>query len=323
VTLLDLCRLLKRYLWLVIALPLVCALGCFVFFGATGGSNAKYTAASRIVVSTHVQDVAGLAAGEVRAVMADAGKNGGIEAKSAVDGNTKTVTITVTGTDEDAVLKIANESAVKVCEEAIAFVPDNIDDPFNARVEKASEATAAKADSGMFKYIIVALLAGLFVAICIVVIIDMVKRPVKSVEGVQDAVELPVLEILPMKDKGERLLANVRFASKKDELKSVCVIPVGEGDSDEATVAALVAAAKAEGLDARADAEPVAEADLTVIHCESLSQGMKAAYVARKADAAILVARQWADSLKALESAVAELKLADTNLVGVVFAKQK
>ena len=49
---------------------------------------------------------------------------------------------------------------------------------------------------------------------------------------------------------------------------------------------------------------------------------MSAAYQAQDADATVLTVNQWTDSLKTLESAVAELRLADTNLVGIVFAKE-
>ena len=156
----------------------------------------------------------------------------------------------------------------------------------------------------------------MFLGICIVVIIDMVRRPVKSIEGMQDLTELPVLEKLPAKD-GNRLLANIRFAAKKDDLQTVCVVPLGEGTLVQDVCAMLKAAMDAEK--GAGDSGDTFEA----VACEPLSANMDAAYRSRKADAVIVAGRQWSDSLTALESTVAELKLADVNLVGIVFAPEK
>lgn len=318
-TLLDLCRLLKRYVALVVAIPLVCALGCFAYLSMAKPNEATYTATSRIVVSTHLQDANGLTNSVARTVMAT---NKGTTVKASIDSNTKTVSIVVTSSDRQQAIDVANEVAENASLQCMEFIPANAEDPFNARVEAANNATVSSNTWEKIKIVFFAMLAGLFIAIVLVVVIDMIKHPVKSVEGAQSAVELPVLEVMPIKDDGERLLANVRFASKEDNLRSICVIPVGSGSAAADVADALFCAAKNEGLDVRFDSAPLANADLTVIPCESLSQGMKAAYVARKTDSAVLVVRQWADSMRDLESAVAELKLAEVRLVGIVFAKK-
>jgi len=46
---------------------------------------------------------------------------------------------------------------------------------------------------------------------------------------------------------------------------------------------------------------------------------MSAAYEARGADAVIIAGRQWEDNLSALKTTAAELKLAEANLIGLVF----
>ena len=340
-TLLDLFRLLRRYLALVIALPLLALAVCgVVLYVMSSQEDATPTQMqSRIIVNSQVQPVAGIAASEGRqAVIND--ENLKVEAKA--DTATMTVTITVSNADKGGAVdlpyyaQVANSIADKAVATAEYMYEDNTMKEnatvFKAQVEyanpdAATQATTAKS-GGKLKYLLVALLGGLFVAICIVVIIDMVKRPVKSIEGVQDAVELPVLEKLPVSDDGERLLANVRFASKKERLGSVCVVPVKHAVLAEQASDALATAAEKEGLkvnrltlEKRLDQAPVLEdGGLSVIRCVSLIQGMSAAYAGQHSDAVLLTVSQWSDSMKELESAVAEFKLADTNLVGIVFA---
>ena len=97
----------------------------------------------------------------------------------------------------------------------------------------------------------------------------------------------------------------------------------------------LVGAALGEGVDARiakvdrsfelADAQTGegGRTSFVAIPCESFSKGMAGAYVAREADAVVIAVRQWSDSIPMLQSAVAELQLAQANLVGMVFAPEK
>lgn len=336
-TLLDLGRLIRRYVVLVVALPIICVAICAgVLYlvpnlGSGGGSSSS---SSYIVVNSQLQAVAGLAANQSKLAEEEFS---GVTLVAKGDSATYTVTITATGEDDVLCADAANEVAERAVELAEDFFSETSEKEnvvaFNAQVQYAQPGVSAddkKAGGGKMKYLLVALLAGLFVAICIVVIIDMVRRPVKSIEGVQDAVELPVLEKLPVKDGGERLLANVRFASKVENLSSVCVVPVGVVEVADETCEALIQAAEKEGLAAQrtkisADAVKAPELSgdgLSVVSCESFQQGMGAAYTAQHVDAVVLVVSQWSDSLKQLESAVAELQLADTNLVGVVFGKE-
>ena len=190
--------------------------------------------------------------------------------------------------------------------------------PYNGTVSPATEAEASSS-GGSMKYLLVALLAGLFVGVCIVVVLDMRKRPVKTPEGAQEAVELPVLEILPAKS-GERLLANVRFAAADaagegvdpGSLGSVLVVPAGDEAAARAACELLKEAAEAEDAGA-----------LEVAQAGPLSEGMAGAYASRDAGAVVVAVRQWADALPQLESTVAELRLAGANLVGLAFARDE
>lgn len=311
-TLMDLLRIMRKSWILLVALTLAGGLlgGAYVFL--TKADDA-YTAKANVVGNTQVGGVVGYAKAEARSLIGD---DEDAEYKYSVGGESgsQTAVITVTGPDEEECIRLANEIAYVALKEAKASFTD-WENPYYGYVDKATKAEVKKS-SGGGKFVIVGLLAGLFIGICIVVIIDMVRRPIKSVEGMQDLVELPVLEKLPAKD-GNRLLANIRFASKKDDLKTVCVVPLGEGSLAMDICALLkeaIAVEAGKGIE-----NDVFEATA----CDPLSLSMDGAYSAREADAVIVAGKQWDDSLTALESTVAELKLADSNIIGLVFALNK
>lgn len=311
-TLMDLLRIMRKQWILIVAFTLVGGLLSGAYILISKGDDA-FTAKANVVGNTQVGGVVGYAKAEARSLIGD---DEDTEYKCSIGGEsgTQTAVISVTGPDEDECIRLANEIAAVALKEAkLSYA--NFENPYTGYVEKAQNSEVKKQPSKT-KYLIVGLLAGLFLGICIVVIIDMVRRPVKSVEGMQDATELPVLEKLPAKD-GNRLLANVRFTAKKDDLKTVCVVPLGEGALAQDVCALLKSAMDAEK--GAGDQGDVFEA----IACEPLSTNMSAAYRSREADAVIVVGRQWDDSLKALESTVAELNLAESNLVGLVFAENK
>ncbi len=307
-TLLDFCRLIRKNLALFIALPVVFALACLGYLFIGHSDDAVYTASSRIVVSTHAADVSGLAAGQARAYT---NSDEGIDVTQSVDFNAKTVTIIVSSPDEEQSINIANEVAEAVLAESRSFLPDNPDDPFNGRIEPAEEAAMSGSTDALIKYLAAAILAGLFVAVCLILIVNALRRPIRSIDNIQDRVELPVLETIPVSDGGERLLANIRFASKRKEVSSICLIPANDDSSVCLIRELLENALKTEQHSSE-----------MVIKCEdSLSKSMKAAYTAREVDAAVLVATAWKDSMRDLESSAAELKLADANLVGIVLVE--
>ena len=337
-TLVDLGRLIRRYWAIVVLVPIICGLACFAYLSLP--QEQTYSATARIVGNSCSDGVLGIATSEgrqltdaMKAAEGSADDSPVIKVEAKVDIGTQTVAVTASGPNGDDCIRVANqiaENAEAAAERAYA----GSETPYEGYVEKAllAEESVAKAK---LKYLVVALLAGLFVAICIVICMDIAKRPVKSIGGVQDAVGLPVLEKLPANDGGERLLANVRFASKRDDVQTVCVVPVNDSALSADVCDLLVGAALGEGVDARiakvdrsfelADAQTGegGRTSFVAIPCESFSKGMAGAYVAREADAVVIAVRQWSDSIPMLQSAVAELQLAQANLVGMVFAPEK
>lgn len=332
-TLLDLFRLIRKYWIIVVAVTVVCggAAGAYAMMSRSVG----HSATAAIVGNSQAGGVMGFANAEGR-MLIDPESDYKMEAK--VEAGTSTVNVTVSGPDEKECISLANSLADRALDRAVEAY-EGFENPFSGTVEKADITEEVKSGSGK-KYLLVGILAGLFLGVCIVVIIDMVRRPVKSIEGMQDLVELPVLEKLPATN-GERLLANVRFASKKDDLRRVCVVPLGDRALADEVAALLDAAMAAEvGQGSIADnssdvrsGDNAAQSSTSVIAkeaihdrffvqaCDPLSAGMSAAYEARGADAVIVAGRQWTDSLSALETTVAELQLAEANVVGLVFAK--
>ena len=307
-TLLDLCRLMKKHIALIVIVTVVCAaLGAgYVLLS----KQSMYKATASVVGNSQSTSVLGFAMAEGNKLL---GVDGEYTVEAEVEKGMQIVNVTVTGPVESECIAKANEIAENTNAQAIEMFK-NFENPYNGTVQKVEEADEHKAGGGK-KYILVAVLAGLFSAIIIVVIIDLRRRPVKSLEGMQEAVELPVLEKLPAQN-GERLLANVRFASNKDDVANICVIPLSNASPAAEVCDLLRAAYQAEASKAQG-AEFAAEA------CKPLSEGMEGAYRARSADAVLVAARQWSDSLTDLETTVAELKLADAKLVGLVYAPEK
>ena len=327
--LMDLFRLIRKYWVIVLVAALVCGAAGFAFSMIKHDAKDQISATANIVGNSQTGGVKGFALAESRKVVFADGirfEDGECEYELAVEveSGSQTVKVTVSGPDKALCIDTANQIAEAACSKAKAEYPGS--DyllAYRGQVEKATMANVEEAAGPSMKLLIAAILAGLFLGICIVVIIDMIRRPIKSGEGMQAAVELPVLEKLPSLN-GERLLANVRFAAKTDDLKRVCVVPLGEGDLAEQVADLMRAAIEVEhsvGKGMSQEVDDTVRDTFYVQACEPLSAGMSAAYESRGADAVIIAGRQWKDGLVVLEATVAELKLAEANLVGLVFAQ--
>lgn len=190
-----------------------------------------------------------------------------------------------------------------------------------------NEATYAESTSPSIpKTALIALLAGLFVAVCAVVVIDVVKMPIKSRNDIEAASNLPVIGTIPTRDRGERLLANIRFLGD-GQPATIAVVPVGL-TGGTLTCAELASAFENVGTAVtRIKGNPHAQSlsaialpeIVTIVECAPLSEGMGAVYIARDADVTILCASEWRDSRKALANVVEGLQFAKANIGGVVF----
>lgn len=219
-TLLELFQLLKKHLQLVIVLPLVCAFAMAVASFAlmrntytaetsmyilantsesqSQGANYTDLTASQLLAN----DVARLL--ESDRVEKDTAAALGLEDLSAYDVSvasettTRVVTLSVTGPNAEGVADVANEMARQV---SIVAQDVQVADSINV----IDEAVSPDAPSGPNRplYVAVALLAGLFLAVAIVVLMDMLDTRVRSSEDVEELLGIPVVGRIPAMKGGK------------------------------------------------------------------------------------------------------------------------
>ncbi len=108
------------------------------------------------------------------------------------DTTSRVITLTVTAKNADAAARVANELADRTSETAIEAMKLEA-------VNVIDRATAPEKPSGPNRtmYTLVALLAGAFVAIALIVLLDMLDNTIKSGEDAEEMLGLPVLSRMP------------------------------------------------------------------------------------------------------------------------------
>ncbi len=218
-TLLELFQLLKRHVKLVVALPLVCAVAMGVF--SFVAMDDVYTAQTSMYIlanedtsqgqSTYYNDLnaSQLLANDIATLLnsdrvsADAAKALGLESLADYDASvtsettTRVVSLAVTGSDPDETAAVANEMARQV-----SIVAQEIEMADSINV--IDEAVSPDAPSGPNRtlYVAVAFLAGLFLAVAIVVLMDMLNTRVRSAEEVEELLDVSVIGRFPTMKEG-------------------------------------------------------------------------------------------------------------------------
>lgn len=218
-TLLELLRLLRKHLILVIALPILCAVAMAVV--AYGFMANVYTAETSMYVLSQsgeentstlqsnlsasqmiANDVAALIESSrvTNATAEDVGMKDLEEYDISVTSETtsRVITLSVEGSDPEEAADIANAMAANVSEVAREVM--NVQS-----VNIVDEAAAPDQPSGpnRLMYVAVSFLAGLFVAVAIVVLLDMLNTKVRSAEDVEELLGVPVIGRIPAM-KGSR-----------------------------------------------------------------------------------------------------------------------
>ncbi len=218
-TLLELFQLLRKHLRLVVALPVGCALIMAVVSFALMGNT--YTAQTSMYIlansntesqSTNYTDLTAsqLLANDVATLLqsdrveADAASSLGLtdlsDYKVSVTSETTTrvISLVVTGPDPQRVADVANEMASQV---SVVAQDVQMADSINV-IDEAVAPTSPSGPNRML-YITVAFLAGLFLAIAIVVLMDMLNTRIRSAEDAEELLGVPVVGRIPaMKKKG-------------------------------------------------------------------------------------------------------------------------
>ena len=213
-TLFELLSLLRKHLKLVIMLPIVCmvAMGLasvlmmndtytattdMYVLASSEGSNSSSALSSDLSASQMLtNDVATLLQSD--RVMSDAADQLGLPNLRGYDitvtseSTTRVVTLQVTSSDAQGSANVAN--ALADCVSNVAQEVMNVES-----VNVIDEAPTPEAPSGPNRmlYVAVAAMAGLFAAVAIVVLMDVIDTRVRSAEDVEELLELPVIGRIP------------------------------------------------------------------------------------------------------------------------------
>lgn len=213
-TLLELLTLLQKHLKLVIMLPIVCmvAMGLasvlmmsdtytattdMYVLASSEGSNSSSALSSDLSASQMLtNDVATLLQSD--RVMSDAADQLGLpnlrgyNITVTSESTTRVITLQVTSSDAQGSANVAN--ALADCVSNVAQEVMNVES-----VNVIDEAPTPEAPSGPNRmlYVAVAAMAGLFAAVAIVVLMDVIDTRVRSAEDVEELLELPVIGRIP------------------------------------------------------------------------------------------------------------------------------
>ena len=214
-TLLELLQLMRKHLKLVILLPIVCALAMGVYSYAFMANT--YTASTSMYVlakqtsanSDNAANYSNLNASQMLAndvstllksdrIAADTVKNlhldslKGYSTKVTSETTSRVITLSVTGSDPDTSAAIANEMASNVSK-----VAQQVMDVQSVNVIDQAVSPSSPSGPNRSMYIAVALLAGLFIAIVIVVVSDMLNTKVRNADEAEELLGLPVIGRMP------------------------------------------------------------------------------------------------------------------------------
>ena len=212
-TLLELLGLMRKHLKLVIALPIVCALATAVVsytmlpntYTATSSmyvlvknSGSTSTTSSDLSASQMItNDVAELIESDrvtkdVASELSMSSLNGyKISVTSAT--TTRVITVSVSGKDANSCALIVNQIAKDV-----SSVAQEVMDVQSVNVIDEAQTPTSPSGPNRLLYTGVALLAGLFVAIAIVVLMDMLNTRVRNGEEVEEMLGVPVIGRIPV-----------------------------------------------------------------------------------------------------------------------------
>lgn len=311
-TILDLMRLIQRHLKLVIALPIIFAVVAlaYSFF-----IQASYTATANFITNGDLAFAQGLASKEATSYA-----KSGVQISCSSQSSNKQVTISATGSDATQCIEAANT----VANNAVSQYKSSS----SSVIAIVTEATSAVRNTpSPLRVAATAFALGLFVAICIVVLIDIAKAPIKSREDAENACELPVLGTGTSVEDGDRILANLQFACGKRP-STIAVVPIGQADSAVVISNELVNALERSSVrtrivkgspHARKFKVSVPEDAAVVVCCPPLAAGAGASYIANSSDATVLCVTKWTDSKRQLLATMRELELAKANIAGLAY----
>ena len=190
--------------------------------------------------------------------------------------------------------------------DALSILSDNRDYSYcNFIIDEASE--PAPTGTRPLHVILVFLLAGILVAGASIACVMAVRDPIRSIKQVESAFDIRVLADSASSGFAERLWVNVELLS--GEKPSVLAVLPLTGNSDDLQLVS----------DLRCIAEEKAGAQ--VLACQPLNESVDSVRIANRANATIIYAEAWCDSMPVLGATLKELRLANAKVAGVAFAR--
>ena len=207
-TLLELLDLMKKRIKLVIGLPIVCALliGAYSFMFMPD----TYTATTSMYVLTNQEQSAGnlstdlsasqmvandvttlLNSNRVRKATADDLGLKSLEVTSAT--TSRVIELSVTGAEPELVAKVANSIA-----ENVAAISQDVMKVEAVNIIDAALAPVAPSGPSRPLYVAVAFMGGLFMAVAIIVVADMLNTKVRTADEVEEILGIPVIGRIPV-----------------------------------------------------------------------------------------------------------------------------
>lgn len=110
----------------------------------------------------------------------------------------RVITLSVTGPDAASTAQVANAMAREVSE-----VAREVQMAESVNVIDEAEAPASPSGPNRALYVAVAFLAGLFAAVAIIVLMDMLNTRVRNAEDAEELLGIPVIGWIPMTKDGE------------------------------------------------------------------------------------------------------------------------
>lgn len=217
-TLIELLGLMRKHLKLMIALPIVCAIAMglvsFLFMPntytastsmyvltkangeANGVSNTDLSASQMLTNDVATLITSDRVTKDTAAALQMKSLND-YKISVASETTTRVITLSVTGQDAQSTAIIANELAKNV-----STVAQEVMNVQSVNVIDQAETPDSPSGPKRAMYTAVAFLAGLFIAVAIVVLMDMLNTRVRGAEDVEELLGIPVIGRIPAMKEG-------------------------------------------------------------------------------------------------------------------------
>lgn len=328
ITLPGFIRMLKHSWPLIMACVIVCGL-IGAIFGLTKAVDNSDTAKATIVASSQVGGIGALATAEAAAYTGENSDSTEIKVSILTDRNAIEITAEAESRDEipkavEAVNRVARETEKKAHdlfdmditirgnsltvqqgqESSLSIYENDIQLEVVEATESASD-NKTSSKSTLVKYGLAGFFVGLIIGICIILVRDITKRPIRNAREAALAYGLPILRRADGPESPELFATNISFAANKD-VHSLCVVPVGAE------------------ADAQLVAQELSRSDEFSVHpVPPITASAEAAKAAAESDAVVVVLREWKNSLGQLEACVDELVLVQAPVVGIAALGEK